>query len=251
MRQKILAANWKMNKTSQEALAFLEEFKKLFNFKSSVEIIFAPAFTILESFSRAIKESSLNVCAQNMHWQDSGAFTGEISAPMLTSLGCEYVILGHSERRHLFFETEEMIAQKISQALKHKLKVILCVGEKGEERKQKKTFDVVKTQLLSGLKKVSKQNLISLVIAYEPVWAIGTGNHAMPEQAEEVHRFIRKVIWDATDMDTASQVRILYGGSVAPSNCKGIFEAPNVDGALVGSASLTPKTFIEILKQMA
>lgn len=251
MRTKILAANWKMHKTSEEASSFVQEFKKKISKPNRIEIIIAPPFTALETVAKVREGSFIKLGAQNVHWEEKGAFTGEISAPMLTSIGCEYVIVGHSERRHIFLETLEMIQNKVSQSLQHKLKVILCVGETLQEREQKKTLEVIKEQLVSGLKKVSKDHLKEMVIAYEPVWAIGTGNNATPEQAEEAHRFIRKVMWDLYDMQSASYIPIIYGGSVNASNFKAISLEPNVDGALVGSASLQIKTFIEILKQMA
>lgn len=251
MRRKILAANWKMYKTSEETAAFLQEFKNIFSNKNNIEIVIAPPFTSLETAHKEIKGSSFKLSAQNMHGEDKGAFTGEISALMLKALGCEYVILGHSERRHIFLETDAQINKKNISALRHGLKVIFCIGEKNEERDSGQTNSVLEKQISLGLQGVSKNDLSKVVIAYEPVWAIGTGKVATPEQAEEAHRFIRKIFWDTFGMDSASQMSILYGGSVKPDNIKELSSQPNVDGALVGGASLDPKSFIEILKGMA
>src|SRR3989338_2536882 len=191
-RRKILAANWKMNKTQLETSVFFKELQALLPKKNAVEIIVAPPFTSLETASSLAKICGVKLAAQNMHWEEKGAFTGEISAPMLKALGCEVVILGHSERRHLFHETDEQIHDKIKMALHHHLKVIFCVGEKLDERESNQTFPVLEKQLKSGLSGVDKIQLKDIVIAYEPVWAIGTGKVAEPAQAEEVHRFIRR-----------------------------------------------------------
>ncbi len=256
MRSKLLAANWKMNKVNSEALVYLEELKKLLDSKKTlltdkkIEIVIAPPFTALSAVSAQI-QNSIKLAAQNMHEAQNGAYTGEISAEMLKSVGCQYVILGHSERRTLFKETDESIHQKIVQALKNGLNVIFCIGEKLQERESGKTWDILKTQISKGLQDISKSDLSHVVIAYEPVWAIGTGKNATPAEVEEAHKFIRKTVWDLYDMDTASKTSIIYGGSVKPDNFKEISGQPNVDGALVGGASLDPKTFIEILNQMA
>ncbi len=249
-RRKILVANWKMYKTGAETLLFFEELKSLLPQKTSVEMVVAPPFTSLEAASKLSKSCGVKLSAQNMHWEEKGAFTGEISASMLKALFCEYVILGHSERRHIFHETDQEIHSKIKAALQHDLKIILCVGENLEERESNQTSSVLEKQLLSGLSGVSKAQLSQWVIAYEPVWAIGTGKVAEPAQAEEAHRFIRRKIWDTYDMDVAAALPILYGGSVKAENFKAISSQPNVDGALVGGASLQAKSFIEILKQM-
>ncbi|MBI2645469.1 MAG: triose-phosphate isomerase [Deltaproteobacteria bacterium] len=252
MRQKILAANWKMYKTGAETVSFFEELKSLLPKKmSDTTIIVAPPFTSLEAASKLTKACGVKLAAQNMHWEEKGAFTGEISASMLKALGCEYVILGHSERRHVFFETDHQIHDKIKIALGHHLKVIFCVGEKLDERESNQTFSVLEKQLSLGLAGVNKAQLSEIVIAYEPVWAIGTGKVAEPAQAEEAHRFIRRKVWDMYDMDTAAALPILYGGSVKAQNFKAISSEPNVDGALVGGASLEAKSFIEILEQMS
>ena len=251
MRKKICAANWKMNKTSLEAIAFIEDFKKLLNFKTAVEVVIAPPFTSLEGASKSLKNSSIKLSSQNMHFEEKGAFTGEVSATMLKNVGCDYVILGHSERRHVFGETDDMIHKKIGQAIKHALSVIFCVGETLDEREHHKTFEVLERQLSLGLKGISKEALSQVVIAYEPVWAIGTGKIATQEQAQEAHKFIRKKVWDFYNMEVASQMSILYGGSVTAQNFSSVATQPNVDGALVGGASLEVKSFIEILKQMS
>ncbi len=250
-RRKILAANWKMNKTSSETSVFFKELEPLLPKKNTVELVIAPPFTSLETASSLAKSCGVSLAAQNMHWEEKGAFTGEVSASMLKAIGCEYVILGHSERRHVFHETDEHIHKKIKAALNQGLKIIFCVGEKLEERETNKTFSVLESQVKSGLSEVSKAQLKDMVIAYEPVWAIGTGKVAEPAQAEEAHRFIRKKVWDTYDMDTAAILPILYGGSVTAQNFKAISSEPNIDGALVGGASLQAKSFIEILNQIS
>lgn len=247
MRKKICAANWKMNKTSLEAIAFIEDFKKLLNFKTAVEVVIAPPFTSLEGASKSLKNSSIKLSSQNMHFEEKGAFTGEVSATMLKNVGCDYVILGHSERRHVFGETDDMIHKKIGQAIKHALSVIFCVGETLDEREHHKTFEVLERQLSLGLKGISKEALSQVVIAYEPVWAIGTGHNASPEQAEEVHAQIRGWLETRFDKTVAANIRILYGGSVKSDNAKDLTKQPNIDGLLVGGASLTVDSFSQIV----
>ena len=250
-RRKILAANWKMNKTPSETVVFFKELQTLLPKKNTIEMVIAPPFTSLETASSLAKSCGVRLAAQNMHWEEKGAFTGEISASMLKALGCEVVILGHSERRHVFYESDEQVHKKIKTALLQGLKVIFCVGEKLEERERNQTFLVLEKQVKSGLSDVSQSQLKDIIIAYEPVWAIGTGKVAEPAQAEEAHRFIRRKVWDAYDMDTAAALPILYGGSVTAQNFKAISSQPNIDGALVGGASLQAKSFIEILEQMS
>lgn len=251
VRKKILVANWKMNKTVSETVLFFDELKKRNIEKiSNVEVIIAPPFTSLETAARCIQGTRIGLAAQNMYWETKGAFTGEISVKMLQELHCQHVILGHSERRSLFFETDDEVNKKIDTALKNQLKVILCVGETLKEREQNQTFLVLERQLLKTLSGISKEALKNVVVAYEPIWAIGTGKVATAEQAEEAHRTIRKTIWDQYDMDVASQVSILYGGSVKPQNFFEISRQPNVDGGLVGGGSLEVDSFIEILGQM-
>tara|TARA_Y100000310_G_scaffold191612_1_gene191557 strand:- start:1705 stop:2442 length:738 start_codon:yes stop_codon:yes gene_type:complete len=237
-RKILIAANWKMNKTVKESLSFINEFKSLI--KTNNEIVIAPPFTALEEAKKAIKNAGIKLAAQNMHQEEEGAFTGEISAGMVKELA-EYVILGHSERRQFFGETNKLINKKIQTALKHKLKVILCIGETLEERENNKTMDVIKTQIEGCLNGINEME--NIVIAYEPIWAIGTGKTATTEQAEEVHKGIRELLSKTYDKNTASKTLILYGGSVKPSNIRSLIEMENIDGALVGGASLEPKSF--------
>jgi triosephosphate isomerase len=237
-RKILIAANWKMNKTVKESLSFIKEFKSLI--KTNNEIVIAPPFTALEEAKKAIKNTNIKLAAQNMHQEEEGAFTGEISAGMVKEL-CEYVILGHSERRQFFGETNKLINKKIQTALKHKLKVILCIGETLEERESNKTMDVIKTQIEGCLNGMN--GMENITIAYEPIWAIGTGKTATTEQAEEVHKGIRELLSKTYDKNTASKTLILYGGSVKPSNIENLIEMENIDGALVGGASLEPKSF--------
>ena len=237
-RKILIAANWKMNKTVKESLSFIKEFKSLI--KTNREIVIAPPFTALEEAKKAIKNTNIKLAAQNMHQEEEGAFTGEISAGMVKEL-CEYVILGHSERRQFFGETNKLINKKIQTALKHKLKVILCIGETLEERESNKTMDVIKTQIEGCLNGMN--GMENITIAYEPIWAIGTGKTATTEQAEEVHKGIRELLSKTYDKNTASKTLILYGGSVKPSNIENLIEMENIDGALVGGASLEPKSF--------
>ena len=227
-----------MNKTVKESLSFIKEFRSLI--KTNNEIVIAPPFTALEEAKKAIKNTNIKLAAQNMHQEEEGAFTGEISAGMVKEL-CEYVILGHSERRQFFGETNKLINKKIQTALKHKLKVILCIGETLEERESNKTMDVIKTQIEGCLNGMN--GMENITIAYEPIWAIGTGKTATTEQAEEVHKGIRELLSKTYDKNTASKTLILYGGSVKPSNIENLIEMENIDGALVGGASLEPKSF--------
>lgn len=250
MRKKVLAANWKMNKSGGETVSYFNELKQKLPANLSVDIIIAPPFTALKVASECIQGTSLHLAAQNMHWEIEGAYTGEISVSMLKELQCEYVILGHSERRKFFLETDERINRKIKTALTHHLKVIFCVGETLIERRQHETLSILKGQMRFGLDGVSKEKLRGVIIAYEPVWAIGTGEVASLAQIEEAHQHIRKMVWESYGMDAASWVSVLYGGSVTPDNFSDIALQPNVDGALVGGASLNANSFIEILKQM-
>jgi len=261
-RTRILAANWKMNKTVSETRRFCETFKTLLpvipapracggQAPAGIQILIVPPFTSLSAAKKALEGTGVKVAAQNMHWEKSGAFTGEISAQMLKEIGIDTVILGHSERRQLFFETDGIIHQKILRGVEEGLSIIFCVGETLEERQNKKTVLVLERQLDKGLKSVEKNAMKTIVIAYEPVWAIGTGKNATAEQAEEAHLSIRKVLEERFDRETAERTSILYGGSVNAENFSEISKKPNIDGALVGGASLDPKSFIEILKRMA
>ncbi len=246
-RRPLIAGNWKMHKTISETLAYIEAFKPLVAGVTDRDIMLAPPFTALDAAQRALEGSSILLGAQNCHWEDQGAFTGEISPRMLADIGVTHVIIGHSERRHIFRETDEMIRQKIEAALKHELKPILCIGETLEEREAGKTFAVLERQLKEGLKGLSAGDLKDLVVAYEPVWAIGTGKTATPEQAQEAHAFCRRLLAEMFGKEFAENIRILYGGSVKPENVVGLMARPDIDGALVGGASLKPDVFARIV----
>lgn len=237
-----------MNKTLKEAKEYFDEFlKKLSQIDlSDKEIMIAPPFTVLAYCKNFIKNNPLKLGAQNACWEKQGAFTGEISPLMLKELGVEYVILGHSERRHIFGETNELIAKRVEGVYKSGLIPILCVGETLEERNKGKTLEIVENQLLEGLKNIKNIKGNDLIIAYEPVWAIGTGINATPEQAEEVQSFIREKLKNIYSEKISKQIRILYGGSVTPENIQDLMKKPNIDGVLVGGASLDAEKFFKI-----
>ncbi len=248
MRKPFLAANWKMNKTVQEGLEFLQAFQPLISSVEGREIVIAPPFTALHALSKALETNEkIVLAAQNMHFEEKGAFTGEISPLMLKELGVKWVILGHSERRHIFGERDDTIAKKVASALAHDIGPILCVGETLDEREADNTFTVLKQQVDSGLAEVDPENAVKVVLAYEPVWAIGTGKTASPEQAQEAHAFIRGLLASRYGSTVAEQIRILYGGSVKPSNAGELLAKPDVDGALVGGAALDPDSFAGIV----
>ncbi len=241
----LIAANWKMNKGIKEAVSFIKNFNKLIK-NSKNEIVICPPFTLLNESNKLIKNTNIKLGAQNMHFEEKGAYTGEISPLMLKDAGCEYVILGHSERRQHFNETDDLINKKVKSALKNKLKPILCIGETLKRRESNKTMDVVKTQLENCLNNVNKGEMERVVVAYEPVWAIGTGKNATPEQAEEVHKFIRSLLSKIYNKKISDNVGIIYGGSVNPDNIKDLMRMKNINGALVGGASLDAKNFARI-----
>jgi triosephosphate isomerase (TIM) len=244
MRRPLLAANWKMNKKIDECQSFMDAFIPLVWNEKDTDIVIAPPYTALYTMANLMKITSIKLAAQNMFFEEKGAFTGEIAPVMLTDIGCEYVILGHSERRAIFGETDEMINKKIKTARNYGLEVIFCIGETLAEREAGSAFDVLKRQLQSGLKDVPSDGL---VIAYEPVWAIGTGRTATTEQAQEAHKFIRDRLNDLYG-NSAEKLRILYGGSVTPENIAALMACADVDGALVGGASLKPDSFAKIVK---
>lgn len=244
MRRPLIAANWKMNKTLEETKSFLNEFISLVKDVKDVDIVIAPPFTSLYLASSMLQNTNIFLSSQNLFYEEKGAYTGEISPIMLKDVGCSYVIVGHSERRQYFFETDEIINKKIRAGRLHNLKVIFCIGETLEERENQKTFDVLKRQLDNGLKDISCEDI---VIAYEPVWAIGTGKTATPDQAQEAHKYIREHLFFKYG-DKAKEMRILYGGSVTPENIDSLMACPDVDGALVGGASLKPDSFARIVK---
>jgi triosephosphate isomerase len=245
-RTPLIAGNWKLNKTTDEAVALATEIKAGAD-AAGVDVLVAPVFTVLAAVAGALKGSKVFLAGQNMHSELSGAFTGEISPTMLTDVGCSHVILGHSERRQYFGETDEGVAKKTKVALDNGLLPISCVGETLEEREGGKTMDVVGRQVDAILNAVSAEEAGRVVIAYEPVWAIGTGKVATPEQAQEVHAFIRTRVAAVHGQAVADGLRILYGGSVKPDNVKGLMALPDVDGALVGGASLKADSFLQLV----
>lgn len=248
MRKPIIAGNWKMNKTLTEARSFVEEVKGLVPSAETVDsVICAPAL-FLDCLADEAEGTPLAIGAQNMHFEESGAFTGEISPVMLKDLNVQYVILGHSERRELFGETDELVNQKTHAAFKHGLTPIVCVGETLEQRESDKTKDVVKEQTEKGLSGLTDEQMKQTVIAYEPVWAIGTGKTASSEDANEVCAYIRSVVAEQFSQDVADAVRIQYGGSVKPDNIKELMGMSDIDGALVGGASLEPKSYLQLLE---
>jgi len=248
MRKKVIAGNWKMNNDLNATVSLISDIKKELNGKNvEAEIIICPPFTSLETASTLLKDSTIKLGAQNMSFEESGAFTGEVSVSMLKSVGCEYVILGHSERRTIFGESDQVINKKIKTAIKFGLKPIFCIGETLEEREKGITFKVVETQVQNGLKDLSESDLTNLIIAYEPVWAIGTGRNATPQQAQDVHQFIRGLISKLYSANFARQLVIQYGGSVKADNAKELLSQPDIDGALVGGACLKADSFIKII----
>ena len=247
MRRPLYAANWKMHKTGAETRMFFSDFLPAVSGRKEVEIMIAPPFTALADALDADEDGKVIIAAQNMHFEAKGAFTGEISAAMLVELGCPAVILGHSERRHVFNETDWMINKKIKAALEAGLQPVFCIGEKLEQREIGNTEVVLAEQLDAGFEGIEASDLGDLVIAYEPVWAIGTGHTATPGQAQEAHAFIRSKLEENYGAATASGLRILYGGSVKPSNIADLMAQPDVDGVLVGGASLEAESFAAIV----
>ena len=244
----LVAGNWKMNGTQHECRDLARNIAEQLRVNApQVEVVLAPPFTALSSVSHVVRESKIMLAAQNCHWQDSGAFTGEISPPMLAELGCKYVILGHSERRHIFHENADMIANKVKAVIGHGMRVILCIGETLEERQQNQTNEIIDRQLHSALKGMAKDAMEKLEIAYEPVWAIGTGLNATAEQVRDVHSRIRQILEASFGESTSGHVRILYGGSVKPENASMLAQIDKVDGLLVGGASLKAELFLPIV----
>lgn len=244
MRTPFLAANWKMNKNVDETQTFLREFIPLVKDVNDADIVIAPPFTSLYPASSLLKGSNVHLAAQNIFYEDKGAYTGEVAPAMLSDVGCDYVIIGHSERRQYFKESDEILNKKVKAARKHNLKVIFCIGESLEEREAGKMFEVLKRELEEGLKDILSDNL---VVAYEPIWAIGTGKTATTEQAQEAHKYIRERLTSLYGA-TARDIRILYGGSVTPDNIDALMKCEDVDGALVGGASLKAAGFARIVK---
>lgn len=248
MRKPIIAGNWKMYKTVGEACQLVKALKEKLAGVNDVEIAVAPTFTSLFAVADVIKGSNIKLAAQDMYWEKEGAFTGEISPIMLKDVGCEYVIIGHSERRTYFSETNETVNKKVKAAHTYSLKPIMCVGERLEEREAGITKNIVKDQVINGLADITEAQILNTVIAYEPVWAIGTGKTATPEQAQEVHEYIRELLTNKYSKSVADLVRIQYGGSVKPSNVAELMAKPDIDGGLIGGASLDVDSFTQIVK---
>jgi triosephosphate isomerase (TIM) len=249
MRKKILAANWKMNLTHIEAESYVEAFLNEVGEVNDVEIVIIPSFTSIPTLAQASGNAPfIRLGAQNLHWEKSGAFTGEVSATMLRALFVKYVIIGHSERRALFGETDQMVQKKVHTALEAGLRPIMCVGETLAEREAGSVQKVLRQQVEEGLKGAPAEHLSEVVLAYEPIWAIGTGRTATPAQAEEVHAFLRSVLAELFDQTAADRMRIQYGGSVKPENAEELMREPNIDGALVGGASLDAHSFARIVR---
>ncbi|MDR0800331.1 MAG: triose-phosphate isomerase [Endomicrobium sp.] len=247
MRKPLMAGNWKMNKTVPDAVNVVKSLKNAVAGVSDVEILICPTFTALYAVNNEIKGSNINLGAQNLFWEAKGAFTGEISPAMLKDTGCSYVIVGHSERRQYFGETDETVNKKTKAALAADIIPIVCVGETLKEREDNVTFKVIEKQVRGGLAGLSPQQASLTVIAYEPVWAIGTGKTATPDQAQEVHSFVRK-IYEQMYKESAEKVRILYGGSVNPGNVSDLMKKSDIDGGLVGGASLEAESFAKLVK---
>jgi len=250
-RKKLIAGNWKMNKTSSDAVALVQEIVSAIGKQTEVDVVVCPPFTSLESVGKALDGANVKLGAQNVHPEPSGAYTGEISVGMLRALFSSYVIVGHSERRTYFAETDAFINQKVLASLKGQLKPILCVGETLGEREGGATLRVVQAQLEGGLEGVGKDLVTSVVVAYEPVWAIGTGKVATTEQAQEVHAFIRSLLAKNFGEATAQKVRILYGGSMKPANAPELLGQKDIDGGLIGGASLESRSFLDLIKAAA
>lgn len=251
MRRVIIAGNWKMNKTVSEAIELVNGLKRELSEIENIDIVVIPPYTALSEISDMLLNSNIGLGAQDVHWEEKGAFTGEVSPIMLKDVGVRYVVIGHSERRAYFGETNESVNKKLKAVLKTGLLPIVCVGERLEEREAGKTFDVVKEHVEKGLKGISREDVLKIVIAYEPVWAIGTGRTATPEQAEEVHKYIRELLRKVYDKTVSENLRIQYGGSVKPENIKDLISQENIDGALVGGASLKIEQFVPIVKESA
>lgn len=246
MRMPVIAGNWKLFKTIAESVALVNELRPLVANIHGIEIVVAPVFTALSRVSDAIKESNIRLAAQDCYWEEEGAFTGEVAPKLLKDAGCSHVIIGHSERRQYFAETDLIVNKKTRAAISAGLNAIVCVGETLAERESGKTFSVIETQLQGSLAGLTADDLLHVIIAYEPVWAIGTGKTATDAQAQEVHLFIRQLVARLINQTVADAVRILYGGSVKPDNVKVLMAQPDIDGALVGGASLKAESFAAI-----
>ncbi|MDD5441523.1 MAG: triose-phosphate isomerase [Candidatus Omnitrophica bacterium] len=248
MRKPMIAGNWKMHKIISESVALSEKIKNTLEKNVHVDVVVCPVFTALNTVYSVLEDTDIGLGAQNLYWEKEGAFTGEISPIMLKDSGCEYVIIGHSERRKYFSETDEMVNKKIKAALEIGLTPIVCVGETLEEREAAKETAVINAQLEGAFNNIDINDMGNVIIAYEPVWAIGTGKTATPQQAQQIHQFIRQWLTDNKDNEVSAAIRILYGGSVKPENIKELMDNEDIDGALVGGASLKAETFAQIVK---
>ena len=248
MRKPIIAGNWKMYKTLAEAEELVNLLKRELYTVEGVDIVLCPPFIVLSEVADMLEAGNIELGAQDMHWEAEGAWTGEVSPLMLKSAGCKYVIIGHSERRQFFGETNETVNKKVVAAFKNELIPIMCVGENLNEREKGITFDIIRQQLEAGLKDISPEDAQKLILAYEPVWAIGTGKVATPEQAQEAHKFIRDWLTKKYGANISGVIRIQYGGSVKPDNIAGLMAKEDIDGALVGGASLKAESFSAIVK---
>jgi len=247
VRRPIIIGNWKLNKTAVEAVELATAVRNVAGALHYIDIGITPPFTALWPVAKRVRESKVLLGAQNCHWEDFGAYTGEISAPLLADLDVQFILAGHSERRHIFGEDDAVVNKKIQAIIRSGIDAVLCIGETLEQREAEKTFDVLKQQLEGSLDAISEGQAKQLVLAYEPVWAIGTGKVASTAQAQEVHEFIRQWLSDKYG-EVGEHVRIMYGGSVTPDNIQGLMKQPEVDGALVGGASLKAETFVDILR---
>lgn len=246
MRKPIIAGNWKMNNTVSETIILINKIKE-YDLDNNVEQIISVPFTSLSEAKKLVEGTNIKLASQNMHWEEKGAFTGEISPLMLSDIGVEYCIIGHSERRQYFGETDEIINKKINSAIKHNINPILCVGESLDEREKNIQEDVVKKQIVQGLKDVEEKDIENIVIAYEPIWAIGTGKTASSDDANQMCKFIRNTIKELYSNESAEKMRIQYGGSVKPETIKDLMDKEDVDGALVGGASLVAEDFVKLI----
>jgi len=247
MRKPIIAGNWKLNKTINLAVDFVDELQSLVADEDEVKIVVAPVFTALSAVAVALRKTRIGLSAQDLYWEESGAFTGEVSAGLLQDAGCDYVIVGHSERRQYFGENNEIVNKKVKAALDAHLIPIICVGEHLIERHAGKTEVVIQDHVLGAIEGISADQLLKSVIAYEPVWAIGTGEVATPDQAQKVHEHVRQLLTETYSEEVANQIRIQYGGSVKPENARELLSQPDIDGALVGGASLEAESFAGII----
>lgn len=247
----LVVGNWKMFKTPEEARETVQQLQEFLKADCAVDVVVCPPFTNLLAVEEVINTDAVQMAAQNVHWEDEGAFTGEVSASMLVSCGCSYVILGHSERRQFFHESDAVINQKLKKVLATKLDPILCVGESLEEREGQQANNVILGQLEAGLGALTATEASRIIVAYEPVWAIGTGKTATPEIAQEVHGFIRQWLRDQYGVEVADGIRILYGGSVKPDNARELMAQKDIDGSLVGGASLDARSFATIARRSA